>query len=193
MPLQRTLRESSGHLRAAAAVSRRKRYAPRLLPLSEEGRMSALLEAIEISKRFAVKRAAPGILRALAKGSRRDPAAVSWLHAVDDVSFTIDEGESVGLVGESGCGKSTLVRILARLIDPTEGNILFGGHSIAVTPASAFARTPQRAEIQMVFQDAGESLNPRFTAFDAIAEPLRLLGKTRTSGELRTRVEELAQ
>ena len=155
--------------------------------------MSALLEAMEISKRFAVKRPALGILRALAKGARREPAAVSWLHAVDDVSFTIGEGESVGLVGESGCGKSTLVRILARLIDPTEGNILFGGHSIAITPASAFARSPQRAEIQMVFQDAGESLNPRFTAFDAIAEPLRRLGKTRNAAELGARVEELAR
>jgi oligopeptide/dipeptide ABC transporter ATP-binding protein len=154
--------------------------------------MNALLEAIEISKRFRVKRPAKGIVRALARGAASDPAAASWLHAVDDVSFTIGEGESVGLVGESGCGKSTLARILARLIDASDGNILFGGQSIATTPANDFARSPARAHIQMVFQDAGESLDPRYTAFDAIAEPLRLLAATRDRQVLRERVEHLA-
>lgn len=98
---------------------------------------------------------------------------VHQLHAVDDVSFTIAAGESVGLVGESGCGKSTLVRLLARLADPTAGGIRFEGRSIEQTPAARFARSPDRALIQMVFQDPTDSLNPRFTAFDAIAEPLR--------------------
>ncbi len=99
----------------------------------------------------------------------------SMLHAVDDVSLEIRRGESVGLVGESGCGKSTLARLLARLHDPTDGRIVFDGADIGALPAARFARSPERARIQMVFQDPTDSLNPRFTAEEAIAEPLKLL------------------
>lgn len=116
----------------------------------------------------------------------------SLLHAVDDVSLTIGTGESVGLVGESGCGKSTLVRLLARLHDPTEGRIVFDGRDLAELPAAGFARRAERASIQMVFQDANDSLNPRFTARDAIAEPLQLLGGLRGDA-LRSRVDEVAE
>ena len=98
------------------------------------------------------------------------------LHAVDDVSLHIAPGESLGLVGESGCGKSTLVRLLARLLDASEGRIVFDGQDIAALPAAAFARHALRPRIQMVFQDPTDSLNPRFTARDSIAEPCRLLG-----------------
>ena len=101
---------------------------------------------------------------------------MSHVHAVDGVSFSVGEGEAVGLVGESGCGKSTLTRLVARLIDPTLGSIRFKGEEIGAIPAEAFARTPYRSQIQMVFQDASDSLNPRFTAFDAIADPVRRLG-----------------
>ncbi len=114
------------------------------------------------------------------------------LHAVDDVSLTIGAGESVGLVGESGCGKSTLVRLLARLHDPTEGRIVFDGRDLAELPAASFARRPERAAIQMVFQDANDSLNPRFTARDTIAEPLQLLAGQRGDA-LRARVDEVAE
>ena len=69
----------------------------------------------------------------------------SMLHAVDDVSLHICTGESLGLVGESGCGKSTLVRLLARLLDPSEGRIVFEGVDLAATPAEHFARSPARA------------------------------------------------
>jgi oligopeptide/dipeptide ABC transporter ATP-binding protein len=153
--------------------------------------MSVLLEAVQLSKRFPVKRGSRSLMQ-LVRPPVQPPEKARWLHAVDGVSFTIAEGESVGLVGESGCGKSTLVRMLTRLIDPTDGNILFAGRSIAVTPAHAFARTPQRAQIQMVFQDPTESLNPRFTAFDAIAEPLRLLGGRINRHALHVRVRQLA-
>lgn len=114
-----------------------------------------------------------------------------WLHAVDGVSFSIAAGETVGLVGESGCGKSTLVRLLARLLDPTEGLIEFDGKDLSAIPARKFPRNPERKSIQMVFQDAGESIDPRYTAFDAIAEPLRRL-RHMGALEITARVNELA-
>jgi oligopeptide/dipeptide ABC transporter ATP-binding protein len=114
------------------------------------------------------------------------------LHAVDDFTLTLGAGESVGLVGESGCGKSTLVRLLARLLDPTEGRIVFDGQDLAEIPAARFARRPERAAIQMVFQDPTDSLDPRFTARETIREPLPLLGPLR--GALAdARVDEVAQ
>ncbi|MBB4008214.1 ABC transporter ATP-binding protein [Allorhizobium taibaishanense] len=101
------------------------------------------------------------------------------LYAVDDVDLTIGEGECVGLVGESGCGKSTLARVLARLVDPTEGKITLSGADIASMPARSFGGSPLRRDIQVVFQDPTESLNPGFTVFQSIADPLkRLLGGT---------------
>ncbi len=106
---------------------------------------------------------------------RRFPLRQGMLHAVDDVSFSIAPGEVVGLVGESGCGKSTLVRLLARLLDPTSGSIRFEGEEIAAQPAKSFGRSPLRRRIQMVFQDPTDSLNPRFTAFDSVADPARRL------------------
>ena len=116
-----------------------------------------------------------------------------WLHAVDDVSFAVAPGECVGIVGESGCGKSTLVRLIARLLDHDDGRIVFDGREIGTTPAARFARAPERARIQMVFQDPADSLNPRFTAFDAIADPIRRLGAAGGRAALARRVAELAE
>jgi oligopeptide/dipeptide ABC transporter ATP-binding protein len=113
------------------------------------------------------------------------------LHAVDDVTFTIARGETVGLVGESGCGKSTLVRMINRLLDPTSGSIRLAGTELADIRARFFAGNTNRKRIQMVFQDAGDSLNPRFTAAQAIADPLKRLGKLSGSA-LTARVEALA-
>jgi oligopeptide/dipeptide ABC transporter ATP-binding protein len=115
----------------------------------------------------------------------------SALHAVDDVSFHIRAGECFGLVGESGCGKSTLVRLLARLLDVSSGRIVFDGNDLAAMPAADFARRPERALVQMVFQDPTDSLNPRFTARDAIREPCVLLaGMNRAEAD--ARVDEVA-
>ena len=97
------------------------------------------------------------------------------VHAVKNVSFVVKQGQSVGLVGESGCGKSTTSSMIARLLDPTSGEILFQGEDLAATPMRAFARDPRRAGIQMVFQDATDSLNPRHTARQSINDPLRRL------------------
>jgi oligopeptide/dipeptide ABC transporter ATP-binding protein len=123
---------------------------------------------------------------------RRFPVGKRTLHAVDGVSFDIAPGEAVGLVGESGCGKSTLVRMLTRVLDPSEGSIRFDGREIGQTPAARFTRTPDRALIQMVFQDPTDSLNPRFTAFDCIADPLLRLKGPWTRDSLTARVHELA-
>jgi oligopeptide/dipeptide ABC transporter ATP-binding protein len=119
-------------------------------------------------------------------------AARSFLHAVNGVSFAIGHGETVGLVGESGCGKSTLVRLVSRLIDPSAGSIRFADVEIGAVPARRFGRAAQRGQIQMVFQDATDSLNPHFTAFRAIADPLMRLRRL-SGAALRTRVEEVAR
>jgi peptide/nickel transport system ATP-binding protein len=111
--------------------------------------------------------------------------------AVDGISFHIARGESVGLVGESGCGKSTTSMMVMRLIDKSSGLIMFNGEDIGEIPARNFATLPQRKLIQMVFQDPTDSLNPRFTAVRAIADPLLQLGGI-SRGEVRTRCEELA-
>ncbi|RDV04353.1 dipeptide ABC transporter ATP-binding protein [Undibacter mobilis] len=111
--------------------------------------------------------------------------------AVDSISFTVARGESVGMVGESGCGKSTTSMMLMRLIDKTSGTITFDGEDIGAIPAKTFATLPQRKRIQMVFQDPTESLNPRYTAARAIADPLLRLGNIARK-DLRARCEELA-
>ena len=142
--------------------------------------MTALLELDGVSKRFPV-----GNRKLFGRGKP------SHVHAVDDVSLTVNRGETVGLVGESGCGKSTLVRLITRLLDVSDGKIWFDRRALSEVPARTFARDDDRAHIQMVFQDAGESINPRFTAADAIADPLRRLSGLK-GAPLRARVEEAA-
>ncbi|MCW0232273.1 MAG: ATP-binding cassette domain-containing protein [Ferrovibrio sp.] len=145
-----------------------------------------LLDAQSLHKHFPIGKT-PGLF-ARARGSA---GPVPRLHAVDDVTFTIARGETLGLVGESGCGKSTLVRLLTRLLDLTDGSIQLDGEEIGHLPAKGFGKSLYRPRIQMVFQDAGDSLNPRFTAFAAIADPLRRL-KPLPREALKARVEELA-
>jgi peptide/nickel transport system ATP-binding protein len=111
--------------------------------------------------------------------------------AVDRLSFSIARGESVGLVGESGCGKSTTSMMVMRLLDKTSGQIVFDGEDIGEIPARQFATLPLRKRIQMVFQDPTDSLNPRFTAMRAIADPLLRLGRL-SRRAVRARCEELA-
>jgi peptide/nickel transport system ATP-binding protein len=124
--------------------------------------------------------------------SRKPPIEQEIFRAVDGISFSVGHGESVGLVGESGCGKSTTSMMVMRLLDQTSGRIVFDGEEIDAILPQAFARLPQRKSIQMVFQDPTDSLNPRFTAARAIADPLLQLGDIRGRDALRARCEELA-
>jgi peptide/nickel transport system ATP-binding protein len=130
-------------------------------------------------------------LAKLFAGKRPLPESESF-RAVDGISFSIARGESVGLVGESGCGKSTTSMMVMRLIDKSSGSIVFDGENIGTIPARQFAKLPLRKRIQMVFQDPTDSLNPRFTAVRAIADPLLRLGDV-PRGKLRNRCEELAR
>lgn len=98
------------------------------------------------------------------------PAGV--LHAVDDVSFTIEEGKTLGIVGESGCGKSTTGRAILRLIEPTSGEVIFNG--IDVAKLNKKEMREMRKEMQLIFQDPFSSLNPRKTVAETIEEPLIL-------------------
>jgi oligopeptide/dipeptide ABC transporter ATP-binding protein len=108
-----------------------------------------------------------------------------YVHAVDDVSLSLSEGETLGIVGESGCGKTTLIRALVRLIDPTGGAIRFRGSDI--TRARRAQLAPIRREMQMVFQDPQASLNPRKRVAQIIATPLRLRGLKGENLERRSR------
>jgi oligopeptide/dipeptide ABC transporter ATP-binding protein len=152
--------------------------------------MTSVLEVAEVSKFFPIG-GGPGAWGRLKRRLTGGVEKLAKVHAVHGVSFVVKEGETIGLVGESGCGKSTLVRALTRLIDISDGHIKLGAREVSLKPARVFARDRDRAKIQMVFQDAGDSINPRFTAFEAIADPLRRLRKLKGKA-LRQRVETVA-
>lgn len=129
-----------------------------------------LLEVKELCKYFDVK------------GKRK-------LHAVDNVSFTVEEGKTLGVVGESGCGKSSLGRTILRLIEPTSGQILFKGQDI--TKLNKSQMRDLRAQMQIIFQDPYSSINPRMTVSDIIKQPMIVNRTYRTSQEMNQRVREL--
>lgn len=115
---------------------------------------------------------------------------VGQVHAVDDVSFDLDTGETIGLVGESGCGKSTVGKTLLRLYDPTAGRVFFEGRDIATM--SRIELRQLRRDIQIIFQDPFESLNARHTVGKILEEPFIIHGLG-TTEERRRRVDELLE
>ena len=146
--------------------------------------MTALVQAHDLAKSFDVS--APWLNRVL----ERKPRLL--LHAVDGVSFEIERGQTLALVGESGCGKSTVARLLVGLYEPTRGGLTFDGqdaHAAFKTPAGR----PLRRRIQMIFQDPYASLNPRWTVEDIVGEPLREHGLITDPAGLDARVGALLQ
>jgi peptide/nickel transport system ATP-binding protein len=140
-----------------------------------------LLEVRNLKKYFPVRR---GVLRRV----------VAHVKAVDGISFFIRQGETLGLVGESGCGKTTAGRTILRLIDPTDGSILFrnNGDAVDIAKLSNRALKPLRRQMQIIFQDPYSSLNPRMTIGDIIGEPL-VVHRVGTPAEREARVKELLE
>jgi oligopeptide transport system ATP-binding protein len=138
----------------------------------------ALLQVDHLVKRFPIK---SGVLI---------DREIGQVRAVDDVSFSVAPGETLGLVGESGCGKSTLCRTVLQLLEPTSGSVRFDGRQIA--GASRREMRPLRREMQMIFQDPYASLNPRKRVGQIVGDPLRLHGLA-AGAELKRLVHELLE
>ena len=143
---------------------------------------TALVQAHDLAKTFDVS--APWLNRVLERKPR------TLLHAVDGVSFSIEKGKTLALVGESGCGKSTVARLLVGLYEPTRGGLTFDQQD-----AHAAFKTPEgrklRRRIQMIFQDPYASLNPRWKVEDIIGEPLKEHALITDAAELKAKVGEL--
>lgn len=135
-----------------------------------------ILEVKHLKKYFPLKKG---------KFKEGDPC----VKAVDDITFDLYEGETLGLVGESGCGKSTLGRTIIRLYEPTSGEVIFEGEDIAKKSRKEMRKL--REEMQFIFQDPYSSLNPRMTVFNILAEPLIAHGKFKRGPELDAYVKNL--
>ncbi|MGP9810522.1 dipeptide ABC transporter ATP-binding protein [Rhodopseudomonas sp. NSM] len=156
----------------------------------EREQATPLLSVEKLVKEYPRQGATAVLGKLFSRGPTVEPDV---FRAVDGISFTVGHGESVGLVGESGCGKSTTSMMVMRLLDQTSGRISFDGEEIGAILPGRFARLPQRKAIQMVFQDPTDSLNPRFTAARAIADPIMQLGDVKGRDALRARCEDLAE
>jgi ABC-type oligopeptide transport system ATPase subunit len=136
---------------------------------------SSVLQVEDLKKYFPIRR---GFFQRVA----------SWVRAVENVSFKIKGGETLGLVGESGCGKTTVARLILKLLEADKGKIIFAGQDI--TDLSESEMKPLRKEIQIIFQDPYGSLNPRMTVGQSIAEGLKIAGIDNRS-EMQQRLEKL--
>jgi peptide/nickel transport system ATP-binding protein len=146
--------------------------------------MTALVEVTDLAKVFDVS--APWLNRVVERKPRQ------FVHAVDGVSFRIQKGKTLALVGESGCGKSTVARLLVGLYQPTRGSVRFDGQPTDAARDPAELRTLRR-RMQMIFQDPYASLNPRWKVLDIVGEPLREHGLVPGQDALRTKVGELLE
>jgi ABC-type oligopeptide transport system ATPase subunit len=151
-------------------------YHPAPVSATSKQDQPILLEVKNLKTWFPIRR---GILQ----------RTVGHVKAVDDVSFFVRRGETLGLVGESGCGKTTVGRTILRLIPNSGGSVRFDGRD--VLSAGALDLRKLRREMQIIFQDPGGSLNPRMRVGGIIGEPLEVHGLTKSADETRARVEEL--
>ena len=151
-------------------------YHPAPVSATSKQDQPILLEVKNLKTWFPIRR---GILQ----------RTVGHVKAVDDVSFFVRRGETLGLVGESGCGKTTVGRTILRLIPNSGGSVRFDGRDVFAANALDLRRL--RREMQIIFQDPGGSLNPRMRVGRIIGEPLEVHGLTKSADETRTRVEEL--
>lgn len=140
--------------------------------------MSTLLEVRNLKKHYPIRK---GFFS----------KQVGAVKAVDGITLSVEQGETLAVVGESGCGKSTTGRAILRLIEPTEGEIMFNGTDVRSLNTEQLRRF--RTDMQMVFQDPYASLDPRWTVQRILEEPLRTHGSASSSGELKSRVEQLME
>jgi oligopeptide/dipeptide ABC transporter ATP-binding protein len=143
----------------------------------DEPRGDALLSVRNLKKHFPIRK---GVLQ----------RQIGAVRAVDGVSFDVDAGETLGLVGESGCGKSTTGRVVTKLLEPTEGEIVFEGRRIE--KYSRGQMRPMRRDVQMIFQDPYSSLNPRHTIGTIVGAPFRVQG-TKTEHGIKREVQQLLE
>jgi peptide/nickel transport system ATP-binding protein len=147
--------------------------------------VNPLVKVDGLAKTFDVS--APWLNRVIERKARQ------FVHAVDGVSFAIDKGRTLALVGESGCGKSTVARLLVGLYEPTRGTVFFDGQDTGVLKSSAANLRGLRRRMQMIFQDPYASLNPRWKVLDIVGEPLREHGLFSDDAGLRAKVGDLLQ
>ncbi|MBT5874976.1 MAG: dipeptide ABC transporter ATP-binding protein [Candidatus Latescibacteria bacterium] len=139
--------------------------------------MTSIVEVKDLTKHYPIRR---GILR----------RTVGHVKAVDGISFSLNKGETLGLVGESGCGKTTAGRCLMRILEATAGSVLFGDAGTDILTLNRKQMRPFRARMQMIFQDPNSSLNPRMTVGDIVGEPLKV-NRLCSGSELEERVSAL--
>jgi peptide/nickel transport system ATP-binding protein len=148
-----------------------------------------VLRVRDLTHEYPLQNAAGAWSRLFNRQSSVDTPRV--FRAVDGLNFDVQQGECVGLVGESGSGKTTTSRLIAKLIKPTAGSIRLNGEEIAGADPRAFARSAMRRQVQIVFQDPAASLDPRRTAFEAIADPLLRLERLRQPAALARRINDI--